>query len=77
MWTNVIVANIPSFVPKAASVPAGSRNSPTSVPAGSRNSPTSVLAGSKNRPTSIPAGRPISAGWKNHAALPMTRPTSY
>ncbi|GJS92027.1 ribonuclease H-like domain-containing protein, partial [Tanacetum coccineum] len=53
MWNNV--ANIPSFVPKAASVPAGSRN----------------------RPTSIPAGRPISAGWKNHAALPMTRPTSY
>ncbi|GJX22024.1 hypothetical protein Tco_0226469 [Tanacetum coccineum] len=38
MWTNV--ANIPSFVPKAASVPAGSRNRPTSVPAGSRNKPT-------------------------------------
>ncbi|GJY72501.1 hypothetical protein Tco_0476204 [Tanacetum coccineum] len=36
MWTNV--ANIPSFVPKAASVPAGSRNRPTSVPAGSPNS---------------------------------------
>ncbi|GJR21974.1 putative ribonuclease H-like domain-containing protein [Tanacetum coccineum] len=32
MWNNV--ANIPSFVPKAASVPAGSRNRPTSVPAG-------------------------------------------
>ncbi|GJU06670.1 putative ribonuclease H-like domain-containing protein [Tanacetum coccineum] len=32
MWNNV--ANIPSFVPKAASVPAGSRNKPTSVPAG-------------------------------------------
>ncbi|GJR73340.1 putative ribonuclease H-like domain-containing protein [Tanacetum coccineum] len=39
MWNNV--ANIPSFVPKAASVPAGSRNRPTSVPAGSRNRPTS------------------------------------
>ncbi|GJY79771.1 hypothetical protein Tco_0485572 [Tanacetum coccineum] len=49
------VANIPSFVPKAASVPAGSRN----------------------RPTSVPAGRPFSAGWKNHAARPMTRPTSH
>ncbi|GJT67312.1 putative ribonuclease H-like domain-containing protein [Tanacetum coccineum] len=64
MWTNV--ANIPSFVPKAASVPAGSRNRPTSVPAGSRN-----------RPTSVPAGRPFTAGWKNHAARPMTRPSSH
>ncbi|GKD87454.1 putative ribonuclease H-like domain-containing protein, partial [Tanacetum coccineum] len=42
MWNNV--ANIPSFIPKAASVP---------------------------------AGRPFSAGWKNHAARPMTRPTSH
>ncbi|GJT89644.1 putative ribonuclease H-like domain-containing protein [Tanacetum coccineum] len=49
MWNNV--ANIPSFVPKAASVPAGSRNRPTSVPAGSRNRPTSVPASSRNRPT--------------------------
>ncbi|GJZ92221.1 hypothetical protein Tco_0664286 [Tanacetum coccineum] len=64
MWTNV--ANIPSFVPKAASVPAGSRNRQTSVPAGSRN-----------RPTSVPAGRPFSAGWKNTTARPMTRPTSH
>ncbi|GKF75086.1 hypothetical protein Tco_0224530, partial [Tanacetum coccineum] len=32
MWNNA--ANIPSFIPKAASVPAGSRNKPTSVPAG-------------------------------------------
>ncbi|GJT30716.1 putative ribonuclease H-like domain-containing protein [Tanacetum coccineum] len=64
MWNNV--ANIPSFVPKAASVPAGSRNRPTSVPAGSRN-----------RPTSVPAGRPFSAGWKNNVARPMTRPTSH
>ncbi|GJT25144.1 hypothetical protein Tco_0895081 [Tanacetum coccineum] len=43
MWNNV--ANIPSFVPKAASVPAGSRNRPASVPAGSRNRPTYVPAG--------------------------------
>ncbi|GKF57351.1 hypothetical protein Tco_0170888, partial [Tanacetum coccineum] len=47
MWNNV--TNIPSFVPKAASEPAGSRNRPTSVPAGSRN-----------RPTSVPASRPTS-----------------
>ncbi|GJW17418.1 putative ribonuclease H-like domain-containing protein [Tanacetum coccineum] len=40
MWTNV--ANIPSFVPKAASNSAGSRNRQTSVPAGSRNRPPSV-----------------------------------
>ncbi|GJZ70430.1 putative ribonuclease H-like domain-containing protein, partial [Tanacetum coccineum] len=75
MWTNV--ANIPSFVPKAASVPAGSRHRTTSVPAGSRNRPTSVPAGSMNRPTSVPAGRTFSAGWKNHAARTMTRPTSH
>ncbi|GJR21441.1 putative ribonuclease H-like domain-containing protein [Tanacetum coccineum] len=86
MWTNV--ANIPSFVPKAASVPAGSRNRTTSVPAGSRNRPTSVPAGSRNRPTyvpagswnrptSVPAGRPFTAGWKNHAARHMTRPSSH
>ncbi|GKD68875.1 hypothetical protein Tco_1322965, partial [Tanacetum coccineum] len=49
MWNNV--ANIPSFVPKAASVPAGSRNRPTFV-----------LAGSRNRPTFVPAGRPFSVG---------------
>ncbi|GKF86730.1 hypothetical protein Tco_0254557 [Tanacetum coccineum] len=54
MWNNV--ANIPSFVPKVASIPAGSRNRPTSVPAGSRNRPTSVPADSRNRPTSVPAG---------------------
>ncbi|GJY70574.1 ribonuclease H-like domain-containing protein [Tanacetum coccineum] len=47
------------------------------VPAGSRNRPTSVPAGSRNRPTFVPAGRPFSAGWKNHAARPMTRPTSH
>ncbi|GJU30897.1 putative ribonuclease H-like domain-containing protein [Tanacetum coccineum] len=64
MWTNV--ANIPSFVPIAASVPAGSRNRQTSVPAGSRN-----------RPTSVPTGRIIPAGLKNTTARPMTRPTSH
>ncbi|GJW10595.1 ribonuclease H-like domain-containing protein [Tanacetum coccineum] len=64
MWNNV-----PSFVPRPASVPAGSRNRPASVPAGSRNRPTSVPAGSRNRPASVPAGsrnRPTSVpavGW--------------
>ncbi|GKE19797.1 hypothetical protein Tco_1431309 [Tanacetum coccineum] len=75
MWTNV--ADIPSFVPKAAYVPADSRNRQTFVPAGSRNGPASVPTGSRNRPTSVPAGRPFSAGWKNNAARPMTRPTSH
>ncbi|GJR56161.1 putative ribonuclease H-like domain-containing protein [Tanacetum coccineum] len=70
MWHNV--ANIPSFVPRAASVPAGSRKSPASVSADS-----AFPAGSRNRPASIPAGRPFSTGWKNHAARPMTRPTSH
>ncbi|GJU64016.1 putative ribonuclease H-like domain-containing protein [Tanacetum coccineum] len=64
MWNNV--ANIPLFVPKVASILAGGRNRPTSIPAGSRN-----------RPTSVPAGRPFSAGWRNHAARPMIRPTSH
>ncbi|GKD49423.1 hypothetical protein Tco_1278399 [Tanacetum coccineum] len=53
MWHNV--ANIPSFVPRAAYVPAGSRNPPASVS----------------------AGRSVPAGWRNHAARPMTRPTSH
>ncbi|GJZ66226.1 putative ribonuclease H-like domain-containing protein [Tanacetum coccineum] len=64
MWTNV--EKILSFVSKAASVPAGSRNRTKSV-----------LAGSRNRPTFVPAGRPFSAGWKNTTARPMTRPTSH
>ncbi|GKA17573.1 putative ribonuclease H-like domain-containing protein [Tanacetum coccineum] len=55
MWNNV--THIPSFVPKAASVPAGSRNRPTYVLAGSR--PASVPAGSRNRPTTVPAGLAI------------------
>ncbi|GJZ92130.1 putative ribonuclease H-like domain-containing protein [Tanacetum coccineum] len=53
MWQNV--ANIPSFVPRAAYVPAGS----------------------KKPPASVSAGRPFSSGWRNHAARPMTRPTSH
>ncbi|GJU01309.1 copia protein [Tanacetum coccineum] len=42
LWNNV--THIPLFVPKAASVPAGSRNRPTFVPANSRNRPASVPA---------------------------------
>ncbi|GJW05581.1 putative ribonuclease H-like domain-containing protein, partial [Tanacetum coccineum] len=37
----------------------------------------SVLTGSRNRSTSIPADRPFPAGWKDHAARPMTRPSSH
>ncbi|GKF32140.1 hypothetical protein Tco_0101938, partial [Tanacetum coccineum] len=59
MWHNV--ANIPSFIPRAASVSAGS----------------AFPAGSRNRQASVSAGRPFSAGWRNHAARPMTRPTSH
>ncbi|GJY75841.1 putative ribonuclease H-like domain-containing protein [Tanacetum coccineum] len=70
MWHNV--ANIPPFIPRAASVPAGSRNPPASVTAGS-----AFPAGSRSRPASVSAGRPFSAGWRNHAARPMTRPTSH
>ncbi|GKF87679.1 hypothetical protein Tco_0258556 [Tanacetum coccineum] len=59
MWNNV--AKIPSFIPKAGSVPAGIRNKSTYVPASCRNRPTFVPAGSRNRPTSVPAGRPFTA----------------
>ncbi|GJZ33096.1 hypothetical protein Tco_0578532, partial [Tanacetum coccineum] len=83
MWTNV--ANIPSFIPKAASVPAGSRNRQTSVPAGSRNRQTSVHAGSRNGTTSVPAGSRnrqtfVTAGSRNGTtsvpAGSRNRPTS-
>ncbi|GJV66263.1 putative ribonuclease H-like domain-containing protein [Tanacetum coccineum] len=47
------VAKIPSFVPRAAYVPAGSRNPPASVSAGS-----AFPAGSRNRPASVSASRP-------------------
>ncbi|GJS88473.1 ribonuclease H-like domain-containing protein [Tanacetum coccineum] len=33
--------------------------------------------GNSNRPASVSAGRPFSVGWRNHAARPMTRPTSH
>ncbi|GKE34139.1 ribonuclease H-like domain-containing protein, partial [Tanacetum coccineum] len=36
-----------------------------------------VPAGSSTRPAPVSAGRPFSAGWRNHAARPMTRPTSH
>ncbi|GKE96834.1 hypothetical protein Tco_1581689, partial [Tanacetum coccineum] len=52
MWHNV--ANIPSFVPRATYVPAGSRNLPASVPAGS-----AFPAGSRTKPASVSAGLAI------------------
>ncbi|GJX44518.1 putative ribonuclease H-like domain-containing protein [Tanacetum coccineum] len=56
---------------KAASVPAGSRNSSASVTAGG-----SDPAASRNRPAVNSAGRPVSAGWLNPAARPYFRPSS-
>ncbi|GJU00778.1 putative ribonuclease H-like domain-containing protein [Tanacetum coccineum] len=65
---------------KAASVPAGSRNSSASVPADrsdpadSRNRPAvnpadrPHPAGWSKRPATVSAGRPVSAGWLNPAA---------
>ncbi|GKE54714.1 hypothetical protein Tco_1489870 [Tanacetum coccineum] len=64
VWTNV--ENIPSFVPRPAYVPAGSRNRTTYVPADSRN----ITA-------FVPAGKPFPAGWHNPTAQPMTRPKSH
>nr|GEV32469.1 putative ribonuclease H-like domain-containing protein [Tanacetum cinerariifolium] len=74
------IDNFPSVVSKAASVPAGSRNSLASIhagrsiPAASRNRPASIHTGrsipaaSRNRPTSIYAGRHIPAGRINKPA---------
>ncbi|GJS10530.1 hypothetical protein Tco_0367326 [Tanacetum coccineum] len=60
----------PNSVPcksKAASVPAGSRNSSASVPADRSD----LL-----QPATVSAGRPVSAGWLNPAARPFFRPSS-
>nr|GEV72968.1 putative ribonuclease H-like domain-containing protein [Tanacetum cinerariifolium] len=54
------VDNFPSIVSKAASVPAGSRNSLASIFAG-----RSIPAASRNRSTSIHAGRSIPAASRN------------
>ncbi|GJU65101.1 putative ribonuclease H-like domain-containing protein [Tanacetum coccineum] len=64
MWKNV--ENIPSFVPRPAYVPAGSRNRPTSVPAG-RPFP----AGWHN-----PAAKPMTRP-KSHYFQQFSRPGSY
>nr|GEU64404.1 xylulose kinase-1 [Tanacetum cinerariifolium] len=55
--------NFPSVVSKAASVPAGSRNSSASISAG-----RSIPAASRNRPASIHTGRHILAGRFNRPA---------
>ncbi|GJY29222.1 putative ribonuclease H-like domain-containing protein [Tanacetum coccineum] len=70
LWHNV--AKIPSYVPRATYVPAGSRNPPAYVSAGSV-----FPAGSRNRPSSVSVGRPFSVGWRNPASRTMTRPTSH
>nr|GFA45829.1 hypothetical protein [Tanacetum cinerariifolium] len=57
------VDNFPSVVSKAASVPAGSRNSSASTSVG-----RSIPAASRNRPASIHAGRHIPAGRFNKPA---------
>nr|GEW56229.1 putative reverse transcriptase domain-containing protein [Tanacetum cinerariifolium] len=64
------VDNFPSIVSKAASVPAGSRNSSASISAG-RSNP----AASRNRRASIHAGRHISAG-RSISAASRNRPAS-
>nr|GFB19800.1 ribonuclease H-like domain, reverse transcriptase, RNA-dependent DNA polymerase [Tanacetum cinerariifolium] len=82
------VDNIPFVVSKAASVPAGSRNSSASIfagrsiPVASRNRPASIHAGRHipagrfNKPTPFPVGRSVSTDWTNHAARPFFRPTT-
>ncbi|GKF38966.1 hypothetical protein Tco_0119027, partial [Tanacetum coccineum] len=72
---------------KAASVPAGSRNSAASDnadrsnPATSRHRPAvnsagrPIPAGLSKRPAPISVGRPVSAGWLNPAARPYFRPS--
>nr|GEY60389.1 ribonuclease H-like domain-containing protein [Tanacetum cinerariifolium] len=72
------VDNFLSVALKAASVPAGIRNSLASIsagrsiPAASRNRPTSIHAGRHipagrfNKPSPFPAGRSVPTGWTNH-----------
>nr|GEX12648.1 retrotransposon protein, putative, unclassified [Tanacetum cinerariifolium] len=57
------VDNVPSVVSKAASVPAGSRNSSASTSAG-----RSISVASRNRSASIHASRSISAASRNRSA---------
>nr|GFA16423.1 xylulose kinase-1 [Tanacetum cinerariifolium] len=57
------VDNVPSAVSKAASVPAGSRNSSASTSAGK-----SIFAASRNRLASIYAGRPIPTASRKRPA---------
>nr|GEV90425.1 putative ribonuclease H-like domain-containing protein [Tanacetum cinerariifolium] len=74
--------NFPYLVSKAASVPAGSRNSSASISAGIRNRPASIHAGRHipagrfNKPAPFPAGRYVPTGWTNHAARLFFRPTN-
>nr|GFC41014.1 ribonuclease H-like domain, reverse transcriptase, RNA-dependent DNA polymerase [Tanacetum cinerariifolium] len=82
------VDNFPSVVLKAASVPAGSRNSSTSTSAGrsipdaSGNRPASIHAGRHipagrfNKPAPFLAGTSVPTGWTNHAARPFFRTTN-
>ncbi|GJU69608.1 ribonuclease H-like domain-containing protein [Tanacetum coccineum] len=72
--------------------PDGSVNVPAPIPAGRQTGPapvyagTPVPAGRQNRPAPVHADRPfpagrrnsvsVSAGWRNNAARPMSRPTS-
>ncbi|GJR46151.1 hypothetical protein Tco_1314254 [Tanacetum coccineum] len=61
-WHNV--AKIPSFVPRAAYVPAGSRNPQASVSAGS-----AFPAGIRNPPASVSAGKQHKASYKAITAV--------
>nr|GEW77037.1 putative ribonuclease H-like domain-containing protein [Tanacetum cinerariifolium] len=83
-----IVDNFPFVILKAASVPAGSRNSSAStsagryIPAASKNRPASIHAGRHipagrfNKPAPFPTGRSVPTGWTNHVAIPFFRPTN-
>nr|GEY10207.1 hypothetical protein [Tanacetum cinerariifolium] len=68
------VENFPSVISKAASVPAGSRNSSASIyasrsiPAASRNRSASDPTGSRNSSASISADRSIPATSRNRSA---------
>nr|GEY57391.1 hypothetical protein [Tanacetum cinerariifolium] len=82
------VDNFPSVALKAASVPAGSRNSSAFISAGrsihadSRNRLASIHAGRHipagrfNKPAPFLAGRSVPTGWTNHAARPFFKPTN-
>nr|GEW05238.1 ribonuclease H-like domain-containing protein [Tanacetum cinerariifolium] len=68
--------NFPYVVSKAASVPAGSRNSSASISAASIHAGKHIPAVRINKPAPFPTGSSVPTSWTNPAARPFFRPTN-